>query len=369
MAAFNVGLQSLRFTILTKLRQNDLNTSLRTAGSQRRIMTVFAALSFLIIIYTIRITVIHSPAVFQPISTSSHPFSPANDPSPTSLSPESGTSLPLDVEEIRPHASNVATIIESRPLTNLAPLILHFATVLGPSWPIVVFTTDPSTTPNSASFIRAIESGRVTVQALPANTSFHVRDQVSEFLTSPWLWEALAPAPHVLLFQADSIVCANSEARVEDFLKYDFIGAPIRPGMGYGDEGMNGGLSLRNRSLTLAITKRWNWKEERDHALDPMFPPVAYEDQWFYKKMKFMNNETAKLHADDPDTEGDSWGTWEPKVRLPTQEAAMRFSVESIWYERPWGYHQVAHWHWGRRKEIDQWCPEHRLATSDKISN
>jgi len=173
----------------------------------------------------------------------------------------------------------------------------------------------------------------------------------------------------VLLFQSDSIICANSEARVEDFLQYDFVGAPIRPGMGYGDEGMNGGLSLRNRSLTLEIVKRWNWKEERDHAIDPMFPPVAYEDQWFYKKMTFMNIEAAKSHSDDVDAEGSKWDTWEPRVKLPTFEEAMRFSVESIWFEQPLGYHQVAHWHWNRRRDIDRWCPEHRMATSDKISN
>ncbi|KAG9240111.1 hypothetical protein BJ878DRAFT_401733, partial [Calycina marina] len=264
--------------------------------------------------------------------------------------------------------SNVATIIEARPLTNLAPLILHFATVLGPDWPIVIFTTNPNTAPNSAPFVRALDAGRITIKKLPPNISFNVRDEVSEFLTSAWLWEALAPAPYVLLFQADSILCANSEARVDDFLKFDFVGAPIRPGMGYGDEGMNGGLSLRKRSLILEIVNKWNWKEERKVAVDAMYPPVAYEDQWFYRKMTLMNIEAINDHADEEDGEGREWITWEPRVKLPTPEEAMRFSVETMWYERPLGYHQVAHWHLERKKEIDQWCPEHRMATMDKIS-
>ena len=150
---------------------------------------------------------------------------------------------------------------------------------------------------------------------------------------------------------------------------YDFVGAPIKPGMGHGDVGMNGGLSLRNRTLILEIIHRWNWKEERMHALDPEFPPIKYEDQWFYKKMITMNNEAASVHGGDGDTEGRNWGNGSDKARLPTVEEAMKFSVETIWYDQPLGYHQVGEWHWDRVAEIDRWCPEHRMATKEKISN
>lgn len=38
------------------------------------------------------------------------------------------------------------------------------------------------------------------------------------------------PASHVLLFQGDSIICSNSDQHMEDYLKFDFVGAPIGPG-------------------------------------------------------------------------------------------------------------------------------------------
>jgi hypothetical protein len=146
---------------------------------------------------------------------------------------------------------NVAVIVENRPLDNIVPLILHFSTVLGPNWPVVIFTSQENRIPSSAPFQRALGDGGIQIRVLPPHVKFHVRDEVSDFLTSPWLWESLAPAPHVLLFQADSIICSNSPETMEDFLQYDFVGAPIRPDMGLGDEGMNGGLSLRNRTLIL----------------------------------------------------------------------------------------------------------------------
>lgn len=212
--------------------------------------------------------------------------------------------------------------------------------------------------PRSAPFQRAIEAGNIEVRFLPSTIEFRVRDEVSEFLTSSWFWEQLAPAHHILLFQADSMICSNSPSTVDDFLRFDFIGAPINPYLGRNDEGMNGGLSLRNRTLTLEIISRWNWTEERAQSPDPMFPNVAYEDQWFYKKMRYINNASARN-----DSEGNSW------VNLPTQEEAMKFAVETIWYDKPLGYHQVGLWQVDRLEEVNKWCPEHWMATSEKMHN
>lgn len=49
---------------------------------------------------------------------------------------------------------------------------------------------------------------------------------------------------------------------MEDFLQYDFIGAPIDPKLGFG-EGFNGGLSLRNRSMMLDIVRWYDWKVDK----------------------------------------------------------------------------------------------------------
>jgi hypothetical protein len=65
---------------------------------------------------------------------------------------------------------------------------------------------------------------------------------------------------------------------MEDFLEYDFIGAPIDPDLGFG-EGFNGGLSLRNRSLMLDIVTTWNWKAEKEVGDNENDPRFKFEDQ------------------------------------------------------------------------------------------
>ncbi|TVY87605.1 hypothetical protein LAWI1_G008751 [Lachnellula willkommii] len=250
--------------------------------------------------------------------------------------------------------SNVAAIIEDRPLSNLAPLILHFSSVLGPDWPIVLFTTTGSSLLNqSIPFQRAVDEGRISIRALPENTQFENHAAVSELLTTPWFWEQLAPAGHVLLFQADSIICANSELRMEDFLQYDFVGAPVdvpAGGTAGHGEGYNGGLSLRNRSMILDIVNRHSWKGEKESGAISQEgcvtkrPCLKFEDQWFYHKMKDI-----------------------PGANLPSKEVASTFAVETVWYDTPLGYHQVERWNANRMDKVAQWCPEYKMATTDLL--
>ncbi|KAL3418600.1 hypothetical protein PVAG01_10316 [Phlyctema vagabunda] len=256
-------------------------------------------------------------------------------------------------------AKNVAVIIEDRPLSNLAPLLLHFSSVLGPDWPIVLYTSEGKQ-PGSLPFRRAVEEGRISVRNLPDGIAFTQHQAVSQFLTSPWLWDQLAPAGHVLLFQADSILCANSDLRVDDFLGYDFVGAPIyvpaNPAAGHG-EGLNGGLSLRNRSMILDIVKNHSWQTEMDDGTISQEgcvttqPCLKFEDQWFYHKMKNIAKSS----------EGQS------VARLPTVEVASTFAVETVWHDAPLGYHQVARWNTNKMDKVTKWCPEIAIATEDLL--
>jgi Protein of unknown function (DUF5672) len=226
----------------------------------------------------------------------------------------------------------VATIIENRPLTNLIPLVLHFASVLGPSWPIRIFHNEDNAEMfnSSRAFAQAVASGQVSLHSLPEGTDFKSHDAVSRFLAgSSWFWRELAPAKHILLFQADSILCSNSPHRVEEFLEYDFIGAPINPRYG---AGYNGGLSLRNRKVMLDTVAKYNWTKGR-----------GFEDQWFYKRLN------------------------ESGARLPSPDVAKRFSIETIWYERPLGLHQIQRWQKSKLRELAEWCPEYRLTDDGGI--
>lgn len=148
--------------------------------------------------------------------------------------------------------TKAAVIIETRRSGQVIPLILHFAAVLGPDWPIVIYTSPENfgSFSTSHSLLRLQKAGRIVVRALAKGVYFPNWDSVSGFLTSKWMWEDLAPVEHILIFQSDSVLCANSVRSVEDFFEWDLIGAPIMPNFGIG---YNGGLSLRKRSSILRI--------------------------------------------------------------------------------------------------------------------
>jgi len=236
--------------------------------------------------------------------------------------------------------------METRATPNLVPLILHFSSVLGPTWPIKIFTT-PAVVANlstSAPLSRLLADHTVSFELLPASASFTEHSAVSAFLAGPWFWEQLAPAERVLMFQPDSMLCANSARRVDDFLAYDFVGAPVRAGLG---EGYNGGLSVRNVGLALDITRTESWAADRGEKEGRYKdgPNVDYEDQWFYAKMR------------------------ERGARLPAQDVASQFAVETIWAERPLGYHQAHVWQAGDMGRVLEWCPEYRLCTSETYTS
>ncbi|KAJ3181965.1 hypothetical protein HDU87_000303 [Geranomyces variabilis] len=240
--------------------------------------------------------------------------------------------LALNTSEVR----TVGVFIEARPLPNIAAILLYFASYLGPSWPIHVFHSAENVNMlvSSGALAPYIEGGGIVLHALPPGyTAFESHDDVSDFLTTEWLWSSLLPATHALLFQADSVMCANSPLRPEHFLRYSFIGAPIVPRYG---PGFNGGLSLRHIPTILRTLRTFEWADD---------VPRKPEDQWFASHI-------AKL--DNPP----------PPLPLPTRDQARCFAVETIWADWPMGYHQAKRWNSARMDEILAWCPEVQLAES-----
>lgn len=241
-------------------------------------------------------------------------------------------------------------------VANLVPLMLHFATVLGPRWPVVLVTQRANwDEPPSPAFRRLMREQRIRIYFLPEATTFPDHESVSVFLTQPWLWEQFEHVGgRVLLFQADSVLCSRSAARVDDFLQYDLVGAPIAPAYGVG---FNGGLSLRNPRAVLALLRdpeRNSFErvlrahnarlarirdEEGQAALEQANGLVPswerFEDQWFYVKLR------------------------DAGAALPPLEVARTFAVETVWEEHPLGYHQPFRWLTEAQKvKVLEWCPE-----------
>jgi hypothetical protein len=101
--------------------------------------------------------------------------------------------------------------------------------------------------------------------------------------------------------------------------------------------------------MVLDIIKASDFKSESAHA-DNM---EISEDQWLYQKMLQL-----PLRPDGQNG-----------ARLPSVKVATSFSVETIWYDRPFGYGHVRKWGDEKTEKMDRWCPEHRLAQSSLLSD
>ncbi|KAI3337302.1 hypothetical protein HD806DRAFT_518201 [Xylariaceae sp. AK1471] len=167
---------------------------------------------------------------------------------------------PSQLSSFRPqhslfNVSKVALLVENRALPSLAPLLLHFISVVPPDWRFRFMGS-----PESVSFLNKshavrsqVDSGKLDLTYIPTNMSTNGQEMISRFLTNLWLYETvLQPAEWLLLFQTDSILCANSRQNLNDYLDYDWVGAPWNPS---GRFGGNGGLSLRRVSAIIEVLR------------------------------------------------------------------------------------------------------------------
>lgn len=225
----------------------------------------------------------------------------------------------------------VALIIETRPATVLPALLIHMISVLPPQWVVKMVGTNESFAPvkQSRALGYHIQSTKLQLVDLPDYYPMTDQETVSQTLTNITFYrDFMAPAEWILMFQTDSIMCAASEQSVDDWVakNYSWVGAPWFPDV-YGG---NGGLSLRNVSAIVNLLEQ----EQRPEKYR------QWEDMWLSEKL----DKSAAIGADE-----------------------VSFSVESMYYERPLGYHLRGSGKlldakvWGnktRKRQILEYCPE-----------
>ncbi|RDW88474.1 hypothetical protein BP6252_00506 [Coleophoma cylindrospora] len=239
-------------------------------------------------------------------------------------------------------SNKVAAIIETRMQIGMFAILLHFSGILGPEWPIVLFTTtgayDDYAHSNSSAINRLIKTGGLEIKLLPDGVDFPNTVMYSKYMCEKHMWEELAPAEHILIFQSDSMLCANSPLSVDDFLEYDIIGAPITAKHG---RGFNGGFSLRKRSSTLRVLERFDWNN---------YPKPALEDQWYHGRL-------LELQAEDMNLTSTS------NIHIPDLNTGKMFAVETQDYPTPVGVHQARRFPKEETIPLELYCPEFRLST------
>jgi hypothetical protein len=154
----------------------------------------------------------------------------------------------------------------------------------------------------------------------------------SALLTSKEFWNTIQ-SEQVLIFQTDAITCGKSKFKIDDFMDYDFIGAPVPTyisilinilfmSKGYitgHSRFYNGGLSYRTKSKMLAVIEEYPWDQK------------CTEDIWFCAFLPCVGGV------------------------LPTRAEARKFSFEAEKLTTtPWGLHKP------RKKynSLCEICPE-----------
>jgi hypothetical protein len=267
------------------------------------------------------------------------------------------------------NASKVALLIENRVNPILAPLMLHFMSVVPPDWRFRFMGSAESVEyVNSSRAIRdAVANGKLDLTYIPENMTTGSQEEISRFLTTLWLYETvLQPAEWLLVFQTDSMLCANSRQTLNNWLDYDWVGAPWSTSAGFGG---NGGLSLRRVSKIIDILRH----QKRIPGTEP-------EDVWLCDRLGHrpdakMANGTASLTFS-----GEMYGGVEEKVpgKKGKKPSDPKFAGDlekglDDWrdgFYEPMGYHtggsgDTLHGGiWGKpemRKHIWNYCPEVKM--------
>jgi hypothetical protein len=201
----------------------------------------------------------------------------------------------------------LCVIVEPRCHDRLVLVIKNFMYLLQhKGWGLVIFHGK-----NNKKFIQDGLVGWPNVHYVEIQLDNMSSTDYSTMLCEPFFWRVLLNigCHHSLIFQIDTVLLKDN---VDDFLKYDYVGAPwAKKWLNIMEVG-NGGLSLRNVWRCLLITQQCS--RMADTPMGKIF--LSNEDIFFSFYLTTQN------------------------CLLPSKEIAQQFSVETVYYEDPCGMHQ-----------------------------
>jgi len=185
-----------------------------------------------------------------------------------------------------------AVIVEPRKHPALAFVLKNMASLLPDGWKILIFHGN-----TNGEFVQDIIAQMENPSRFLTPISFDVDNlsiaQYNAILMSSAFYKCI-PTETMLIFQTDTMILEPTY--LEAFLSYDYVGAPWKSG-GVG----NGGLSVRKKTKMIAVTQT-------------VLPCEVNEDVYF---------------------------AMQPIIPLskPSFQEAQKFSVETVFYEQPFGIH------------------------------
>ena len=265
----------------------------------------------------------------------------------TTMFIDSPIGKPLTAGSASLDPTRVALLLETRPSSHLPAVLSHFISVLPMGWTFRFVGSQASNAlvSASASLREFIRSRKLIITELPSKYTIDDAESLSATLTDITFYrDFLAPAEWLFLFQTDSIVCSASTTSLDDWVDKDFtwLGAPWHINSSYGG---NGGLSLRHLPPIIKLLQG-----EQRVAND------LWEDRWLTDRLGTMEG-----------------------AHMAGAEISRFFSVESVWTEKPFGYHlrssgsfeHLDQGIWGdelRKNMILEYCPEVKLILDMDLS-
>jgi hypothetical protein len=208
----------------------------------------------------------------------------------------------------KPKYKYTAIIIEPREHKALNYVLTNFYNNLSDEWQIIIFHGT-----NNINYVKNIvnkfDTNRIKLINLKVN-NLTIPEYCKLFYNN-WLYDNI-PTETFLVFQTDTLICPRHKDLINDFLKYDYVGAPWGEDMlkdiinVYGGKDLvgNGGLSLRKKSKMLDILNKYS---------------TRHKDGWLINEDVFFS-----AHAQNK----------------PTAEEAKNFSIEGIYNDKAFGVHK-----------------------------
>ena len=152
---------------------------------------------------------------------------------------------------------HTAIIVEPRKHKALSFVVKNALTNLPDNWNIVIMHGN-----QNKEFIMEIINNdlseykeRITTKNL--NVDNLTISDYNDLLTTKEFYDNI-PSEIFLIFQTDSVICGENNELLDEFLKYDYVGAPWKDAVG------NGGFSLRRKSKTLEIISKCKHGNENE---------------------------------------------------------------------------------------------------------
>jgi hypothetical protein len=127
------------------------------------------------------------------------------------------------------NASKVALLIEGRPIPHLVPQILHMISVVPPDWRFIFIGTNKSVISVSRSFATQFQeaNGKLDMIVIPKPWKIESKEDVYRLMTDMRFYDEFLPGVEWMLkYESDSILCARSNDSLDDWLHFDWAGAP-----------------------------------------------------------------------------------------------------------------------------------------------